>query len=228
MFNKCYRAGDLDIIFEDLINGINEITIKKPGYIFVDYDKTLIENDSYLNLVISILKNNKIKFIYKLINFFLKQIKLNIFKKFFIFSPKSFLKFCISNVIFSISGIDSINKLMIMNHKNNLKKGLLYKLKKLNNIGFHIIIVSNNYNQFLRSIIGKYSFSLLALDIDKFESHVYKLNSKSFRIKNQFNKNDNYILAITDSIKDKDMLKIVSNNIKFDYEEKLYFSIKTN
>ncbi len=227
MFNKSYRAGDINLIFDNLINASHQINTKK-GYILVDYDKTLIKNDSYLNLVIHIMNNNKVKFTYELLDFFLKKINLSIIKTFFICSPKSYLKYCLSNVILSISGIEKINKFMIINNKNNLNHGLIYKLKKLNNMGFHIIVVSNNYKEFLKSVISKYSFSLIALDIAKYESHIYKFNSKSFRIKNVFNKDDNLILAITDSLKDKDMLKIVSNNIRFDYKQKLFFSIKTD
>ncbi|MCR8538768.1 MAG: hypothetical protein JJ848_000225 [Prochlorococcus marinus CUG1439] len=175
------------------------------------------------------MKNNKIKFIYKLLYFFLKEINISIIKTFFIFSPKPYLKYCISNVILSISGINKIDKFMIMNNKNNLNKALFYKLNKLKRLGFNIVIVSNNYNQFLKKVISKYNFSLIALDIDIFESHLNKYNSKSIRIKNKYNNNNyNFILAITDSIKDNDMLKIVSNIIRFDYSKKLYFSIQTN
>ena len=35
-------------------------------------------------------------------------------------------------------------------------------------------------------------------------------------------KKDKFIFAITDSFKDCDMLKVVSNNIRFDYKQKLF------
>ena len=67
--------------------------------------------------------------------------------------PKSYLKYCVSNVILSISGIDLINKFMIMNNNNNLNHSLIYKLNKLNKNGFNIVVVSNNYNQFLENVL---------------------------------------------------------------------------
>ena len=168
MFNKSYIPGDINIIFDCLINESNEMTSKK-GCVFVDYDKTLIKNDSFLNLVIYIIKNNKVKFIYKLLYFFLKNINLSIIKTFLIFSPKNYLKYCVSNVILSISGMDLINKFMIINNNSNLNHSLIYKLKKLQKMGFNIIVVSNNYKRFLSSIMNKYSFSLIAIDIDKYD-----------------------------------------------------------
>ena len=227
MFNKSYTPGDINIIFDYLINESNEMTSKKVC-VFVDYDKTLIKNDSFLNLLIYIIKNNKVKFIYKLLYFFLKNINLSIIKTFLISSPKNYLKYCVSNVILSISGMDLINKFMTINNNSNLNHSLIYKLKKLQNMGFNIIVVSNNYKRFLSSIINKYSFSLIAIDIDKYDSHIYKFNSKSFRIKNEFNKGYKFIFAITDSFKDSDMLKVVSNNIRFDYNQKLFFSFQSD
>ena len=60
-------------------------------------------------------------------------------------------------------------------------------------------------------------------------SHIFKnFNCKYFRIKNLFNEDNNFIFSITDSFKGNDMLKIISHSIRFDYEEKLFFSIHAN
>ena len=60
-------------------------------------------------------------------------------------------------------------------------------------------------------------------------SRIFKnFNYKSFRIQNLFNEDNNFIFAITYSFKGNDMLKIIAHSIRFDYEEKLFFSIHAN
>ena len=209
----------LDILYEHHSN--NKINFKNT-YIIVDFDKTLIKRDALFKLIFNCLFSKGFKYIFLVINSIFRSIsqieRIEDFKICF--------KYALSIGIVKNYDKASIEKCVLEIFVKYKRDNLFRRLKNFNDLGIKTLVATNNYEYFLKELLEGLNFEFVGNEILNLNDHKKYAKDKITRIEEYLGEGKNILASISDSLVDKKMLELASNEIYIDYKSGLFFTIK--